>query len=292
MKPKGKLILIGGSIETNINKIDNGVDEDKYPNRVILPEIINLAGGAENRIELLTCASGIPEKVWEDYRKIFKKLGAENLGNLFIRDHEIENNEKEILRRLEKADLILLTGGDQKQLINNLRGTEFHELMLQRYLHDDFIIAGTSAGAMALSGVSILGEKEGNIYQKDDLIMDTGLGFMNHTIIDTHFTQRSRLERLAQAIVLYPDKLGIGIGEDTALIIKDGNDCEVIGSGKIILIDGTHFEQEKLGGNGRDTDNEAIPLFNLTVHILFPGDEYFIQEKKPVCHYEMRSYQK
>lgn len=289
MIPKGKLVVIGGSIEMEIEKIDKR--EGNSTEKVILPHIIEMAGGVESRIELITCATSIPDEVWEDYCNIFRKLGVNNLGYMFIHNRGAANHKEETLRKLEKADMILFTGGDQKQLINHLRGTKFHEVMNQRYLHDDLVIAGTSAGAMALSDISILGEKEGNIYQKDHLIMDNGFGFINHVIIDTHFMQRARLERLAEAIALFPEKLGIGIGEDTAMIIKDGNECEVIGSGKVILIDGTSIKQKMSKENGEEVDNEAIPLFDLIVHILFPGDEYFIRERKPVCHYEKRSYQ-
>jgi len=289
MIPKGKLVLIGGSIEMDIEKIDKR--DGDTTERVILPQIIEMAGGPESRIELITCATSIPDKVWADYCNIFKKLGVNNLGNMFIQNRGAANDGEEILLKLEKADMILFTGGDQKQLIEHLRGTKFHELMLQRYLHEDFIIAGTSAGAMALSDLSLLGEKRGTIYEKKDLIMDKGFGFINQVIIDTHFMQRARLERLAEAIALYPEKLGIGVGEDTALVISEGNNCEVIGSGKVILIDGSHLKHQMSGGNGEDTDDESIPLFNLNVHILFLGDKYFIQDRKPESHHELRQNQ-
>lgn len=286
MKPKGKLVIIGGSIEMDIKKIDER--ENGSTQRVILPKIIEYAGGPKSRIELLTCATSIPDEIWEDYSKIFKKLGVDNLGNLMI--HENESDSEDILRRLEEADMLLFSGGDQDKIRKSIKDTKAHELMMTRYLHDDIIIAGTSAGAMALSEDIILGEKDGNIYQKDDLIMEKGLSFVGQMIIDTHFTQRARLERLAEAIALHPDKLGVGVGEDTALIITEGNECEVIGSGKVILIDGTHIKR-KTDQDGKPVDYESIPLFNLIVHILFPQDKYFIRERKPESHHAERNYQ-
>lgn len=264
--------------------------EGESSDRVILPKIIEYAGGSESRIELLTCATNIPDEVWEDYSDIFKKLGVDFIGNLFIRDKDVANKD-ETLKRIEKADMLLFSGGDQGNIGYSLKDTKAHELMMTRYLHDNIIIAGTSAGAMALSEEIILGDKEGYIYKKDDLMMGEGLGFLNQAIIDTHFTQRARMERLAEAIALYPEKVGIGVGEDTALVINDGNDCEVIGSGKVILIEGSDLKRKKLGVNGEEIDDEAIPLFNLIVHILFSHDKYFIQERKPVSRFEKRQVQ-
>lgn len=291
MRPKGKIIVIGGNIEMDIKKIaerENGSTE-----RVILPKMIEYAGGPNSRIELLTCATSIPNEVWKDYSDIFKQLGVDNLGNLFIQNHEVAN-KTETLERIEKADMLLFSGGKQENIRESLKGTKAHELMLTRFLHDDIVIAGTSAGAVALSQKIILGEKVESIYQKDDLIMDKGLGFVNQVIIDTHFTQRARLERLAEAISLYPDKLGIGVGEDTALVINGGNDCEVIGSGKVILIDGTQIGEKISGQNGEPgepKDDGYIPLFNLVVHILFPQDRYYIQERKLKSNHAKRNYQ-
>lgn len=286
MKPKGTMIVMGGSIEMDIKKIAERMNESAE--RVILPQIINYAGGSESRIEILTCATNIPDEVWVEYRDIFSKLGVENVGNLFIHDKESADNV-DVLNRIENADMLLFSGGDQDNIRKSIKGSKAHDLMMTRYMQDDIVIAGTSAGAMALTEVIILGEKKGNIYQKDDLLIDKGLSFLCQAIIDSHFTQRARLERLAEAVVLYPTKLGIGIGEDTALVIKNGNDCEVIGSGKVIFIDGSHIEQKKFEGNGEE--KEAIPLFNLIVHILFPLDRFFINERKPVSRHEKRQYQ-
>lgn len=286
MKPKGTLVAIGGSIEMDISKPDGEI-KSFHQEEIILPELIKYAGGPNKRIELITCASGVPDKVWENYCKTLNKLGANNSDNLIIYGRD-EANSTRILKRIENADLLLFSGGNQRLISENLVETKTHDLIYSRYLHDNIIIAGTSAGAMSLPEIIITGEKHGSIFESNGLEIGKGLGLIKQVVIDTHFTQRGRLERLANAVALYPDKLGIGIDEKTGIAIREGNICEVIGKGKVILINGSRLN---LNNAGENSDESAEPLFNLIVHILYPKDKYYISEKKAVSHNKTRQYQ-
>lgn len=274
MKPRGSIIVIGGNEEKDIAEISEKLNKD-FEVRVILDEIIKHAGGTESRIELLTCGSDVPEEIGNDYINVFKKLGAENTGNLSIRSRDIAE-ESGTLKRIENADLLLFTGGDQLQISKILRNTKSHALINRRYLNDNFVIAGTSAGAMVMAEDMITGGKSDSLLKKNNLKLGKGLGLLKQVIIDSHHFKRGRLSRLAEAIAVYPAKLGIGLSENAGMIIKEGSECEVIGSGLVILLDGGNFDHNRIN---EVQDDEPISLINLKVHFLAPKDKYNIDEK-------------
>ena len=147
-----------------------------------------------------------------------------------------------------------------------------------KYEHDkDFVVAGTSAGAMAMSKVMIY---EGGVHEailKNDLKITTGMGIFDTCIIDTHFIKRGRFGRLAHAITMNPESLGIGLGEDTALIIKNGFDAECRGSGMVVIIDGNQIEQTNIT---EIEDGSSIFVENLRVHLLAKGSKFSIKDRK------------
>lgn len=286
MKPKGTLIAIGGNEEKEFTKIDERFHID-FGEGGILHHIIQQAGGANSRIEVITSASDIPKIVGEKYWETFMDMGAKNVGVLDIRDRNLANNSG-VLKRIEDADAILFSGGDQSQISRYIKDTKTHELICDRYKNEDFILAGTSAGAVVMSENMITGGRPGNVLKKSDLKMGEGLGLMKEVIFDSHFIRRGRFGRLAEAVAKHPDKLGIGLGEDTGLIITEGNVCEIIGSGMVVLFDGSNFE---FNDYAELKDNVAISLANLTVHVLATQDKYYLKEKKAEIHYENRHHQ-
>ncbi len=238
MIPKGKLVIIGGAVdkgsfteknfekqvEKNLNFFETG----------ILRRLINESKHKEDsRIEIVTTASKIPREVGPEYARAFEFLGAKNVDVLYIENREHALDEASV-ERLKNADVVMFTGGDQLRLSSILGGTPFHELLLDKYKNEDFIYAGTSAGAAAASNNMIYQGSSSEALLKGEVKITSGLGLMDDVVIDTHFVHRGRIGRLFQAVVGNPKVLGIGLGEDTGLLITNGTQMEAIGSGLVI----------------------------------------------------------
>ncbi|MEO5599368.1 MAG: cyanophycinase [Cyclobacteriaceae bacterium] len=285
MVPKGKLIVVGGAvdkgsftekndekgIQTNFNFFERGILR-----RIITESSLN----SESRIEVITTASQIPEEVGHEYEKAFHYLGAMNLGLLGIKTRE-QANSSEVNDRLARADIVMFTGGDQLRLTSILGGTAFHRSLLARYSNEDVVIAGTSAGAAACSHNMIYQGSATEALLKGEVQITSGLGLINHVIIDTHFVQRGRIGRLFQAVVGNPMILGIGLGEDTGLLIIGGKKMEALGSGLVILVDGrfindTNLTEIELG--------EPISIEHLVVHVMAKGSLYNLETHKLTVH--------
>lgn len=278
-KPEGILIAIGGNEEKDFPKIDEKY-QSEFGEGGILHYIIKHAGGSESRIEVITSATIIPGVVGKKYEETFHRLGAENIGILDIRDREF-TDAPENLKRIEAADAILFSGGDQSQITRYIRNTRMHELILDRYRNEKLVIAGTSAGAVVMAEEMITGGRNANVLRKNDLKMGKGLGLMKEVVFDSHFIRRGRFGRLAEAAARHPDKLGIGLGEDTGVIITEGDICEIIGSGMVVLFDGSTLNFNQYHNL---KDDMAVSLANLTVHVMATGDKFYIREKKAQIH--------
>ncbi len=277
--PKGKLIIIGGSVD----KGSFSEDQSDLPKKLkffeegILNRIIKESSQNNlSRVEIITTASSIPEEVGEEYIKTFKKLNVLNTAVLNMRTREEANSQVNI-DRLRKADIVMFTGGDQLRLSSIIGGTAFHHLLLQKYEEEPFVISGTSAGAAASSNNMIYQGSSNGALLKGEVKITGGLGFINNVIIDTHFVQRGRIGRLMYACASNPINLGIGLGEDTGLLITDGKKMEAVGSGLIILVDGTNMRDTNL------TDVEMgaqVSIENLIVHVMAIGDIFDLRDKK------------
>lgn len=285
MTPKGKLIVIGGAvdkgsfteknyekeIEKNLNFFEKG----------ILKRIITESKHKkESRIEVITTASQIPVDVGNEYVKAFSYLEATNVGVLGITSRE-DANAVETTARLEAADIIMFTGGDQLRLTTILGGTSFHKILQRKYFNEPVVIAGTSAGAAACSNNMIYQGTAHEALLKGEVKITSGLGLINDVIIDTHFVHRGRIGRLFQAVVSNPIVLGIGLGEDTGLFISDGKLMEAIGSGLVILVDGrfindTNITEVNMG--------EPISIENLRAHVMSKGDLYDLENHTLKIH--------
>lgn len=190
----------------------------------------------------------------------------------------IENREEALslaaLDRIAAADVIFFTGGDQLRLTSIFGGTLIHDLLLKKYLEEDFLYVGTSAGAACASKNMIYQGSSREALLKGEIKITSGLGFMDNVIIDTHFVQRGRIGRLFQAVVGNPKTLGIGLGEDTGLLIKNGVSMEALGSGLVIIVDGRQI----LDSNITDVAlGEPISIKNLVVHVMSQGDVYCLE---------------
>ena len=281
MDIKGKLIIIGGALdkgsfaETDLD--ENLVNNLNFFETGILRRIILESKHQEkSRIEVITTASKIPKEIGPEYIKALEYLGAKNAAIMFLDKREMASTP-EIIERLEVADVVIFTGGDQLRLTSILGGTKFHDLLLEKYRTQEFVYAGTSAGAAAASNNMIYQGSSCEALLKGEVKITSGLGLINDVVIDTHFVQRGRIGRLFQSVVGNPRTLGIGLGEDTGLLITNNREMTAIGSGLVILVDGheikdTNLTQIELG--------QPISINHLVVHVLSINDTFDLKTNK------------
>ena len=281
MNIQGKLIIIGGAVdkgsftETDLDK--SAAKNLNFFEAGILKRILDESKHKElSRIEIITTASKIPKEIGPEYVKALHYLGATNVDVLNIERRE-QAMDSETVARLKAADVVMFTGGDQLRLTSILGGTAFHDLLIEKYINEDFIYAGTSAGAAAASNNMIYQGSSSEALLKGEVKITSGLGLIADVIIDTHFVQRGRIGRLFQAVVGNPKTLGIGLGEDTGLLITNGRQMEAIGSGLVILVDGreikdTNLTQIELG--------QPISICNLVTNVLSNFDTFNLDTLK------------
>ena len=276
--PKGKLIAVGGAEDkgTDLERGQISRNNLNFFELGILRRIVEEAGGPAVRIEIVTTASIIPNEVGENYLNAFGKISCTNVGLMHIRNRQ-DAVKDEYLERIRHCDAVMFSGGNQLRLSATFGGTNFLDILLDRYQHENFVVAGTSAGAMAMSNTMIY---EGNATQahlKGEVKITTGLGFIDDVIVDSHFEKRGRFGRLAQAIATNPQCIGIGLGEDTGMLILDGNKMEAIGSGLVIIIDGHEIGHSNIADI---PDGNPISIENLKVHFCEKGNGYWLHERK------------
>lgn len=274
MSIKGTLIPIGGNE-------DKGTDiHEKYTLEFIgdgiLARVVKESGGVDAFIVVIPTASSIPDEVAKNYLQAFGKLGCTNVQILDIRKRE-QSEIKENIEMVTKADCIMFSGGNQSEILLKIGGTTIHNVLRERYQNDKIVIAGTSAGAMCMSEEMITGGSSKESFIKGAVGMAAGMAFIPNLIIDSHFIRRGRFGRLAEAVAIFPRLLGVGLAEDTGLVIKNCNTFEVIGSGMVILFDPRNLKHnnQKLLEKG-----EPITLQNLKTHILANGDRFNIKKRK------------
>lgn len=277
--PKGKLFAIGGAEDKGADLEKGGMVRNNlnFFELGILRRIIEEAGGPSIRMEVVTTASMIPNEVGENYLNAFGKIGCTNIGLLPIRNRA-DATKNEYVERIKSCDAVMFSGGNQLRLTAIFGGTEFLEIALYRYLEDKkFLVAGTSAGAMAMSKTMIYEGNATTAHLKSEVKITTGLGFLGDVIFDSHFEKRGRFTRLAQAVATNPSAIGIGLGEDTGMFIRDGNIMEAIGSGLVMIIDGHDIRHNNIADI---PDGNPISIENLKVHFCEKGNGYLLRERK------------
>ena len=251
----GRLLIIGGS-------------EDREDALDVLERFVALCGGPTSRIAVITAASKIGELVWEVYAESFKKLGAHNVTPIHI-ERRTDADNPALVGLLEGADGIFMTGGDQQRLLSLVGGSAMHDAM-HAALARGACVAGTSAGASAMSDDMLAYGQVHLAPVKDTVRVKTGFGFIKGVIIDQHFSERQRLTRLLTAVAQNPDLLGIGIDEDTALLIEAGTSIEIMGSGTVTVLDG-----RGMVSNIADIGSRTVPeVLDVRLHILPTGTRH------------------
>ena len=171
----------------------------------------------------------------------------------------------------------MFSGGDQSKIVDKIGNTKTHDILMQRFVNEQFVVAGTSAGAMCMSEEMISGGSSTEALYKGAVRMRDGMRFISELMIDSHFIRRGRFGRMAEAVAKFPNLLGVGLAEDTGLVIKSCNEFKVIGSGMVILFDG-----RKLTHNNEEILEEGTPMTisNLVVHVLANSDRFTLDQRK------------
>ncbi|MFY8127406.1 MAG: cyanophycinase [Chitinophagaceae bacterium] len=277
--PLGKLIAIGGAEDkgTDLEKGEIQRNNLNFFELGILHKIVGEAGGLHARIEVITTASMIPYEVGEGYLDAFGKIGCTNVGLIHIRNRE-DAQQAVYEERIKNCVAVMFSGGNQLRLTTIFGGTKFFSIIKKRYeTEPNFIVAGTSAGAMAMSNTMIYEGNATKAHLKGEVKITTGLGFMDNVIIDSHFEKRGRFGRLAQAVAANPGCIGIGLGEDTGMLITEGNKMQAIGSGMVMIIDGHNIKHSNIADI---PDGNPISVENLKVHLCENGNGYWVNERK------------
>ena len=284
MIPKGKLIAIGGNV-------DKGTDTEGASTYAglnffefgILQRILAETRGKNSRIEVITTASMIPQEVGAGYLEAFARLGCTNVGLMHVA-HAQDTQNPEYAERLQKCDGVMFTGGNQLRISTIWGGTALFNIIWERYWNDNFTIAGTSAGAMAMSDTMIYEGDSADALLKGAVKITKGLSLIHNVIIDTHFDKRGRFGRLAQAVASNPGCIGLGLGEDTGVLITSGNFMETIGSGMVLIFDGHHIQHNTIADL---PDGFPISIENLVVHVMAKGYGYDVAQRKFLAQAEV-----
>ncbi|HHW39614.1 MAG TPA: cyanophycinase [Syntrophomonadaceae bacterium] len=263
-KVQGTLVIIGGA-------------EDKTGERVILRRFVELAGGERARLVVVTSATSRPQLVGDGYSRLFKDLGVQEVSILNVASRQ-EANIPSAYQTLLDATGIFFTGGDQLRITSLLGGTRLDEALRKAY-REGTIIAGTSAGASAMSETMIVEGDGERAPQRNNVKMAPGLGLIREVVVDQHFAQRGRLGRLLTAVAQHPYMLGIGIDEDTAIVVKPGGVFEVIGSQTVTVIDGKQIQETNVSESG---PLEPLALTNVILHILPVGYKFDMIQRQPL----------
>jgi cyanophycinase len=272
--PKGILVLIGGA-EDKGDKQPDQKDPAEGVKQEVLECFIKLINKKNPHIEVVTSGGEKdPDGTFLEYKKVFNELGAGTINQI----HHAQRGDvkfTELEPRLRACDGIFMAGGDQLKLTSIYGGTQFLTLLKQRYIHEKIVIAGTSAGAMAMSTPMIFAGTGRDEMINGNVKITTGLEFIRDVCVDTHFVDRGRFVRMAQVIATNPTCIGLGVEEDTALVIKNGRDGEVIGSGVVIILNGQDTYETNI------PKNQLLTLRGLQVHILSKGALYSFPEMNP-----------
>lgn len=262
-KVSGNLIIIGGA-------------EDKEGDKEILKRVARYIDPEKEKLVVATIATQYPEKSYQNYKNVFTNLGIKNIDKLDISTREDAFNKKNI-DLINSANLLFFTGGDQLRITSMIGGSPVYDA-IKSLCANGGLIAGTSAGASVMSDTMIVQGEDDESPHKCTLKMSPGLGLVNNIIIDQHFAQRGRIGRLLTAIAQNPEVLGIGIDEDTAIVVSDKGTAEVIGSGAVYFIDGSSIDYSNVS---EQYSEEVLSMFNVKLHVLKEGNRFNLLEKVP-----------
>jgi len=275
--PAGTLIIIGGKE----NKGEESPENKKKPADFVKLEVLETFKKVMHKqkpvVEVVTTASGEGAESFSEYKSVFEKIGITEVGHIHHTTRQ-EVLDDPLLERIAKADAFFFSGGDQLLLTAIYGGSQFLTALKERYINTPIVIAGTSAGAMALSTPMIYAGNE-EVQELGGLIKVTvGLEFMKDVCIDTHFVHRGRFVRMAQVVITNPTSIGIGIEEDTCIVVQKGRQMQVAGTGLVVIIEGFEIKEANIKEFAKD---KPVTARNLKFHLLSDGDLYEVPQINP-----------
>ncbi len=260
---QGQLVIIGGA-------------EDREGECKILREFVRCAGGIDAHIVVMTVATESPREVGEDYIRVFERLGIKNVQIIDTFERQDADHSR-ALEAIQNATGVFFTGGDQARITDILKDTNLHQTLLQKYT-EGLVIGGTSAGASMMSSNMII-EGEGQTHPRIEIVkIEEGMSFLPEAVIDQHFSQRGRLGRLLTAVAKHPDLIGLGIDENTAIVVRD-HQFEVVGDGSCTVVDLSEISHNNIGELLRD---EGLALCGIKLHILPEGYKFDLINRQPL----------
>lgn len=265
---RGHLVIIGGG-------------EDREGDKLVLSAVAELAGGKGGRMVVLTTASRqadekpeVADEFAAMYEAAFADCGFGEVVTLHIHDRAAAN-DADNAERVARASGVFMTGGDQSRLVSILGGSAVHRAMREGFAERGMCIAGTSAGASAMSQHMPLGGPSEPLPTKGMLPVAPGLGFLRNVVLDQHFSQRHRLARLLSVCAQNPFLVGVGVDEDTGLVVAPDTRLEIVGSGAVTVLDGREMAYTNVNEVGR---GEALAITDIRLHLLPTGFRFDVEE--------------
>ena len=262
----GRLLIVGGH-------------EDKEDEKLILRALVDEIGESA-KLVVATVASQSPEEIWSDYERVFRGLGVRHLYKLQI-DKRADAKAEQKLRILDDADAVFFTGGDQLKITSQIGDTPIYE-RIHEIFHGGGLIAGTSAGASVVCETMMVGgDGHGSHRIGVGLRMAPGFGFFKGAIVDQHFAERGRMGRLVGAVAQNPRILGIGIDENTAILVKGSRTFTVIGDGAVYVLDGSTVTYTNIA---EERVEKTLSIYDMQMHVLTQGDTFDLSKRRPYEH--------
>ena len=261
---RGRLVAIGGA-------------EDKEGDCRVLKEVVRLARGPKARIVVMTVATDHPDEVGREYKAVFNRLGVDDVRVVDV-SSRADALDPKALEAIEAATCLFFTGGDQLHVTSLIGGSRMQALIHRRY-EKGMLVAGTSAGAAMMSNSMIVKGDSDENPRFEAVQLGPGMDLLVGACIDTHFSQRGRHGRLLTAAAHYPQDLGIGIDEDTAIVVNRG-EFEVVGSGAVTVIDAGAMTYTNLP---YVEPEESLSLHGVRVHVLSEGHKFNLAAREPVA---------
>jgi cyanophycinase len=273
--PKGYLVSIGGAEDKGDERAVEKENSLDFLENGILKNVVALMQGDEPCIEIITTATSYPLDSYRNYKEAFEQLGCVQVGHLDLRDRAAASTD-EVIERIRKCNGVMFSGGDQSRLSAVLGGSALCRILKQRYQEEQFVIAGTSAGAAAMSATMMNGGSTEKANLKGEIELSIGFGFVSDVIFDTHFDARGRFARLVQAVAAQPGVIGIGLGEDTGVVVEKGYTLRAVGSSSVTIIDGSQVEYNNIADV---REGAPISIGKLNVYLMTHSDQYDLEKR-------------
>jgi cyanophycinase len=252
-----------------------GGHEDKLGDALILREVARHVGSG--KLVVTAVASSDPDGVFEEYERVFRGLGVRHVANLGVRTRE-EAKDKKNVSILDDANAVFFTGGDQLKITSQIGDTPIFNRVREIYRAGG-LVAGTSAGASVVCSTMLVGGNARTSPRLGDTVqMAPGLGFIRDVIIDQHFAERGRMGRLLGAVAQNPKTLGLGIDENTAVVIDGHKSFYVVGAGAVYAVDGRYVSYSNVNETEAD---KTLAVYDLKLHVLTEGDSFDLTTRRP-----------